>query len=63
MGQEFDLSAFERSHGVKNLLTDAPWTVGDQEAEAGRRLQMVALAEQKKKDKAAAAAAKKPATS
>lgn len=60
MGQEFDLSAYTRSNGVKNLLTDRPWSEADKAAEAERRQKMAELAEEKKKAKAAKAAAAKP---
>ncbi len=53
MGQEFDLAAYTRSHGVKNLLTDKPWNEADAEAEAWRRDEMKRLAEEKKKKKEA----------
>ncbi|HGY90433.1 MAG TPA: NADH-quinone oxidoreductase subunit I [Planctomycetes bacterium] len=58
MGQEFDLAAYTRSHGVKNLLTDKPWSQADAEAEAWRRDEMKRLAEEKKKKKAAEKAAR-----
>ncbi len=61
MGQEFDFASYTRANGVKNLLTDQPYTEADQEAEASRREQMVVLADIKKKEKAAAKAAKKAA--
>ena len=61
MGQEFDAAAYTRSNGVKNLLTDRPWSADDEKAEAERRAQIKHLADEKKKAKAAAAAAKKKA--
>ncbi|MCB9833672.1 MAG: 4Fe-4S binding protein [Planctomycetes bacterium] len=61
MGQEFDIAAYTRSNGVKNLLTDRPWTEKDREEEAWRRDEMARLKEEKKKQKAAEAAAKKAA--
>jgi NADH-quinone oxidoreductase subunit I len=43
MGQEFDLSAYDRAHGVKNLLTDAPYTKADMAftEEARKRIEAV----------------------
>ena len=61
MGQEFDLAAYTRSNGVKNLLTDAPWSPEDEKAEAERRDAMNEMAEEKKRQKAEAAAKKKAA--
>ena len=61
MGQEFDLAAYTRSNGVKNLLTDAPWSDEDRDLEEDRRQEMKRLAEVKKKEKEAARAAKKAA--
>ena len=61
MGQEFDFASYSRANGVKNLLTDKPYTEADREAEAARRERIAELAEIKKKEKAAARAAKKAA--
>lgn len=58
MGQEFDIAAYTRSNGVKNLLTDRPWSEADKTAEAERRVKMAELADAKKKAKAAAKADK-----
>ena len=35
MGLEFDTAAYDRANGVKNLLTDAPWTASDRAARGG----------------------------
>lgn len=58
MGQEFDIAAYTRANGVKNLLTDKPWSDADRAAEADRRKRMAEMAEEKKKAKAAKAAPK-----
>ena len=61
MGQEFDLAAYTRSNGVKNLLTDGAWSDEDREEEAQRRDVIGELKEKKKQERAAKAAAKKAA--
>ncbi len=58
MGQEFDLAGYTRSNGVKNLLTDAPYSEEDEKSEAWRRDEMKRLKEEKKKAKEAEKAAK-----
>jgi formate hydrogenlyase subunit 6/NADH:ubiquinone oxidoreductase subunit I len=64
MGQEFDVAGYDRANGVKNLLTDGPWSREDREREArARQLIEEAEAEAKRKKaearkKAAAAKAK-----
>ncbi len=62
MGLEFDLAAYTRANGVKNLLTDQPWdTTVDAENEAASRVTIDELAAAKKKKKAEERAAKKAA--
>lgn len=62
MGLEFDLAAYSRSNGVKNLLTDKAWdTTVDAENEAASRVTIDELAVEKKKKKAEERAAKKAA--
>jgi NADH-quinone oxidoreductase subunit I len=60
MGQEFDTAAYDRANGVKNLLTDSPWTPQDREREA-QALKLIADVEAEAKRKKAEAAAKKKA--
>lgn len=60
MGQEFDVASFSRANGVKNLLTDQPWSDADREREAVARDRIKVVDEEAKKRKAAAKA-KKPA--
>ena len=59
MGQEFDVSGYSRSNGVKNLLTDAAWSVEDRSREARARTLIEDAEELAKQRKAAAKAAKK----
>ena len=62
MGQEFDVAGFDRSNGIKNLLTDQPWSPEDRRREAGARVLIAEAEEEAKRKKAAAKAAKaKPA--
>ncbi|MSR74865.1 MAG: 4Fe-4S dicluster domain-containing protein [Planctomycetes bacterium] len=58
MGQEFDMAGFTRSNGVKNLLSDGPWSAADRSREAAAR-ELIVTAEAEAK--ARKAAAKKPA--
>jgi formate hydrogenlyase subunit 6/NADH:ubiquinone oxidoreductase subunit I len=60
MGLEFDTAAYDRANGVKNLLTDAPWSPADREREA-QALKLIAEVEAEAKRKKAEAAAKKKA--
>jgi formate hydrogenlyase subunit 6/NADH:ubiquinone oxidoreductase subunit I len=60
MGLEFDTAAYDRANGVKNLLTDAPWTEQDRGREAKAR-DLIAQVEAEAKRKKAEAAAKKKA--
>jgi formate hydrogenlyase subunit 6/NADH:ubiquinone oxidoreductase subunit I len=60
MGLEFDTAAYDRANGVKNLLTDSPWTPADREREA-KALKTIADIEAEAKRKKAEAAAKKKA--
>jgi NADH-quinone oxidoreductase subunit I/NAD(P)H-quinone oxidoreductase subunit I len=60
MGLEFDTAAYDRANGVKNLLTDHPWSPGDREREADA-LKKIAEVEAEAKRKKAEAAAKKKA--
>ncbi len=61
MGQEFDLAAYTRANGVKNLLTDRPWTEEDRSREAAAHAEIEKLAAEVKARKAAEAAARKAA--
>jgi len=66
MGQEFDVASYSRANGVKNLLTDQPWSADDRAREAEAR-DLIAVVETEAKErkkrereaKKAAAAAKK----
>jgi NADH-quinone oxidoreductase subunit I len=60
MGLEFDTAAYDRANGVKNLLTDAPWSATDRDREADA-LKRIAEVEAEVKRKKAEAAAKKKA--
>jgi NADH-quinone oxidoreductase subunit I len=60
MGLEFDTAAYNRENGVKNLLTDHPWTADDRAREA-EALKLIAEVEAEAKRKKAEAAAKKKA--
>src|SRR5262249_10538061 len=60
MGLEFDTAAYDRANGVKNMLTDAPWTAQDRDREA-KALKTIAEIEAETKRKKAEAAAKKKA--
>jgi NADH-quinone oxidoreductase subunit I len=60
MGLEFDTAAYDRANGVKNLLTDAPWSAADRARET-EALKMIAEVEAETKRKKAEAAAKKKA--
>ena len=66
MGMEFDAAAYTRAHGVKNLLTDAPYSEADRvrEAEARQLIEAAEAEAKRRKDEArkAAAAAKAQAT-
>jgi formate hydrogenlyase subunit 6/NADH:ubiquinone oxidoreductase subunit I len=59
MGQEFDTAAYDRANGVKNLLTDRPWTASDREREAQAQKQIAEVEAEAKRKKAEAAAKKK----
>lgn len=59
MGQEFDVAGFSRANGVKNLLTDRPWSEEDRAREAEARGLIKTAEDEAKKRKAAAKA--KPA--
>jgi len=59
MGQEFDVAGFTRANGVKNLLTDRPWSEEDRAREAEARGLIKTAEDEAKKRKAAAKA--KPA--
>ena len=59
MGQEFDMAGFTRSNGVKNLLTDAPWSDEDRSREAAAHTLIQLVEAEAKARKAAAKAAKK----
>lgn len=62
MGLEFDMAAYTRANGVKNMLTDSPWNVTvDGENEAASRVTIDELAAEKKRKKAEERAAKKAA--
>ncbi len=58
MGQEFDMASYTREHGVKNLLTDRPWTAADRTWEEKARGLITQVEEDAKKRKAAAKAKK-----
>jgi NADH-quinone oxidoreductase subunit I len=60
MGQEFDVASYTRSTGIKNLLTDRPWTEADRKWEEHAAVLIKQVEEEAKKRKAAAKAAKKP---
>lgn len=60
MGQEFDVSGYTRANGVKNLLTDAPWTEDDRTRESQAH-NLIASAEAEAKARKAAAKAAKSA--
>jgi len=60
MGQEFDVASFSRANGVKNLLTDMPWSADDRAREAeGRELITVVEVEAKERKKREREAKKK----
>ena len=65
MGQEFDVASYSRANGVKNLLTDQPWSPDDRAREAEARdliaVVEVEAKERKKREREAKAAAKKAA--
>jgi len=63
MGQEFDVSGYARSHGVKNLLTDAPLTETDKQRESQAHGLISVVEAEAKARKAAARAAKAAASS
>ena len=54
MGQEFDVSGFSRANGVKNLLTDGPWSDAGRAREGEARELIVAVEAEAKAKKAAA---------
>lgn len=58
MGQEFDLAGYTRSNGIKNLLTDAPWSDDDRDREETHRGVINELADEKKRQRAEAKAKK-----
>jgi formate hydrogenlyase subunit 6/NADH:ubiquinone oxidoreductase subunit I len=57
MGKEFDYTAFDQGHLVKNLLTDLPFSKEDRGTVLKHRAEIDRLEEEKKKEKAAKAAA------
>ena len=57
MGKEFDLTSYEQSSLVKNLLTDLPFTKDDRMKVLEHRSEIDRLEEEKKKAKAVAAKA------
>lgn len=60
MGQEFDVASYSRANGVKNLLTDGPWSDEDRAREKDARELIVAVEAEAKAKKAAAKAKKDP---
>jgi formate hydrogenlyase subunit 6/NADH:ubiquinone oxidoreductase subunit I len=59
MGLEFDTAAYDRANGVKNLLTDAPWSEADRAREAAALTRIAEVEAEAKRRKAEAAAKKK----
>ncbi len=59
MGLEFDTASYNRANGVKNLLTDAPYSATDRETEARARKLIEEVEAETKRKKAEAAAKKK----
>jgi NADH-quinone oxidoreductase subunit I len=60
MGQEFDIASYSRANGVKNLLTDAPWSEEDRAREAAARDLIAKVEAEAKARKAASRARKDP---
>jgi NADH-quinone oxidoreductase subunit I len=58
MGQEFDVASYSRANGVKNLLTDQPWSGADRAREA-EALDLIKIADEQAKARKAAARKKK----
>ena len=50
MGQEFDVASYSRANGVKNLLTDLPWSVDDRARES-EALELIAVVEAEAKER------------
>jgi NADH-quinone oxidoreductase subunit I len=50
MGQEFDVASYSRANGVKNLLTDMPWSVDDRAREA-EAVDLIAVVEAEAKER------------
>ncbi|MAE65302.1 MAG: hypothetical protein CMJ18_13605 [Phycisphaeraceae bacterium] len=50
MGQEFDVASFSRANGVKNLLTDMPWS-SDDRARESEALELIGVVEAEAKER------------